>query len=304
MTGSLFPAHKRFWKGNLHTHSTLSDGALLPEEVCRKYREAGYDFLALTDHFQARYNYPVADTRAFRTATFTTIAGAEVHAPATLLGHQWHILAVGLPYDFAPNYKDETGPQLARRCADAGAYVAIAHPAWYGLTEIDAATIPSAHAVEVYNHTSHIWTDRGDGWYLLDRLCNDGHTLNACATDDAHFHTDDAFGGWVMVSAEANDPALLVEALKAGHYYSSQGPIIHDIVIEGSFVNITCSKAKAIMLLGRGSCSNPWLEPGQTQARLSLKPFEKSGWFRVTVIDDAGKRAWSNPVALPLTTGQ
>ena len=40
-----------FWKGNLHTHSTNSDGTRTPEEICAIYREAGYDFLALTDHF-------------------------------------------------------------------------------------------------------------------------------------------------------------------------------------------------------------------------------------------------------------
>src|SRR5947209_6191196 len=69
----------RFWRGNLHTHSTLSDGALSPEEVCALYRDAGYDFLALTDHFLERYGYPVADTRPFRNDGFTTLLGAELH---------------------------------------------------------------------------------------------------------------------------------------------------------------------------------------------------------------------------------
>ena len=41
----------RFLRGNLHTHSTASDGELAPGEVCRRYREAGYDFICLSDHF-------------------------------------------------------------------------------------------------------------------------------------------------------------------------------------------------------------------------------------------------------------
>jgi len=41
----------RFWRGNLHTHSTRSDGLRSPEEVCRFYATAGYDFLVLTEHF-------------------------------------------------------------------------------------------------------------------------------------------------------------------------------------------------------------------------------------------------------------
>jgi histidinol phosphatase-like PHP family hydrolase len=39
----------------LPTHSTRSDGVLPPEEVCRRYRAGGYDFLALTDHFIGRF---------------------------------------------------------------------------------------------------------------------------------------------------------------------------------------------------------------------------------------------------------
>ncbi len=42
---------KKWYKGNLHTHSTNSDGRLSPEEVIGLYREEGYDFLALTDHW-------------------------------------------------------------------------------------------------------------------------------------------------------------------------------------------------------------------------------------------------------------
>ena len=69
MTQSLpaFTAPGRFWRGNLHTHSTRSDGVLEPEEVCRRYRAEGYDFLALTDHFVGRYGYPIVDTVPFRT---------------------------------------------------------------------------------------------------------------------------------------------------------------------------------------------------------------------------------------------
>jgi len=35
---------------NLHTHSLLSDGCLLPSEVCVRYAAAGYKAIAITDH--------------------------------------------------------------------------------------------------------------------------------------------------------------------------------------------------------------------------------------------------------------
>ena len=120
----------RFWRGNLHTHSTLSDGVLSPEAVVDAYKTAGYDFMMLSDHFIGHFNWPIADTRKFRSNSFTTIIGSEVHAPATSAGELWHIVAAGLPLDFEPAAPDETGPALAQRAAAAGAFVGIAHPAW------------------------------------------------------------------------------------------------------------------------------------------------------------------------------
>ena len=91
-----FTAKGRFWRGNLHTHSTRSDGVLSPEEVCRRYKAEGYDFMALTDHFVGAYGYPIVDTVPMRDAGFTTILGAELHSGAMANGELWHILAVGL----------------------------------------------------------------------------------------------------------------------------------------------------------------------------------------------------------------
>jgi predicted metal-dependent phosphoesterase TrpH len=294
----LFPSGARFLRGNLHTHSTRSDGANAPEEVCRIYRDAGYDFLALTDHFMDQYGFPITDTRPYRRDGFTTLISAELHAPKTELGELWHMTAFGLPDDFAPIAPEETGPDVSRRCVAAGAFVAIVHPAWYGLTEADADTV-EAHAVEVYNHTSQILQDRGDGWYLLDQLCAKGRRLSALAVDDAHMHSPDVFGAWVMVAAAENDPDQIIAALKAGQHYSTQGPDLHSIEIDGDDLVIECSPADAVMVLGVGSRAEYELGSGLTRARLPLAKFQESGWCRVTVIDAAGKRGWSNPLTLP-----
>lgn len=39
-----------WFKGNLHTHSLWSDGDDFPESILAWYRDAGYDFVALSDH--------------------------------------------------------------------------------------------------------------------------------------------------------------------------------------------------------------------------------------------------------------
>jgi hypothetical protein len=291
-----FTTPGRFFKGNLHTHSNRSDGALDPEAVCAAYREAGYDFLTLTDHFLPAYNFPIVDTRPFRTNRFTTILGAEVHAPATSLGELWHLLAVGLPEDLAPTTATETGPELARRCLDAGAFLAIAHPDWYGLTKADADSIEGAHAVEIYNHTSQVRCDRGGGGTLLDQLNAAGRRIALCAVDDAHFHCRDYFGGFVMVKAPDNEPEALVASLKAGTYYSSQGPTIEDVVYSEDTVEVACSPASAVMVLGRGSNTAQELGDDVTRVSLALERVKAGGYARVVVIDKEGRRAWTNPV--------
>ena len=114
MKAAPFARAGQFWRGNLHTHSTRSDGKLPPEAVADFYQRAGYDFLALTDHFWEVYDYPVTDTRGLRSKSFTTLIGAELHAPLTAKGHDWHILAVGLPLDYAPWTSGETIQSMCR----------------------------------------------------------------------------------------------------------------------------------------------------------------------------------------------
>ncbi len=291
-----FATPGRFFKGNIHTHSNRSDGALAPEAVCAAYREAGYDFLALTDHFLGKYGFPIVDTRPFRTNSFTTILGAEVHAPATSLGEPWHLLAVGLPSDLTPTAPDETGPDLARRCIAAGAFLVIAHPEWYGLTKACADTIEGAHAVEIYNHTSHVRTDRGGGGALLDELLASGRRIGLCAVDDAHFHCQDYFGGFVMVKAADNEPEALLDGLKAGRYYSSQGPLIENVDYGKESVEIACSPASSVMLLGRGSRAAQHVARDVTRVSLPLDAVKAGGYARVVVADAQGRRAWTNPV--------
>jgi len=63
----------RFYRGNIHCHSTPSDGTLSPEDVVAAYREQGYDFLAITDHFWYYDGKGVTDTRSLGTPSFVTL---------------------------------------------------------------------------------------------------------------------------------------------------------------------------------------------------------------------------------------
>lgn len=299
-----FDAPGRFWRGNLHTHSHLSDGCLSPEEVCRRYADEGYDFLALTDHFVGRYGYPIVDTSGYRRPGFTTLLGAELHSGAMENGELWHILAVGLPADFAPSHTpdfhpvegQETGPEIARRAREAGAFVAVAHPHWSGLTLADARSIDAAHAVEIYNHGCFAGCDRGEGFHIADLLLSEGRDVTLVATDDAHFTEPDHFGGWVMVKATENTPEALLAALKAGDFYSSQGPEIRHVEMQGDRIVVESTAVASVIVQGAGSAARAVHGQSLTRAEVPLERFSSSDWLRVSVIDRAGKRAWTNPI--------
>ena len=68
---------KRWFRGNLHTHTLNSDGDSTPSEVTSWYREHKYQFLVLTDH---NYLTTVEGLNAVHGAPgkFTLIPGEEV----------------------------------------------------------------------------------------------------------------------------------------------------------------------------------------------------------------------------------
>ena len=219
-------------------------------------------------------------------------------------GELWHILAVGLPSDFAPpnapdfapRAEQESGAELARRARDAGAFVAIAHPEWSGLTVEDARSIDAAHAVEVYNHGCAIGADRPHGFDVLDKLLTEGRKLTLCATDDAHFSEPDHFGGWVMVKAQKNDPGQLLDALKAGHFYATTGPEFRGISVNGTEITVETSAVKSVIVQGQGSAAVARHGDSMTKTTVSAERCAASSWFRVSIIDAAGRRAWLNPM--------
>lgn len=289
---------RRFLKGNIHSHSTRSDGLLSPSDVVCAYRERGYDFVAITDHFIERFGHPITDTSPYRTADFTTLLAAEMHARGLQNGIIWDLLAVGLPVDFAPGPKGESAAALCARARDAGAFVAIAHPAWNGVVHGDAlAIIDAVDAVEIHNEGHTLDSDRGSGWYLADSLATAGYRFSTFAADDAHFKEDryDRFGGWINVRAESLGPEALLESLKRGHYYASTGPEIHNVTFTSHEIVVECDPAVGVMLGGAGTIRRYVRGEGITRASFPMAPFADA-FFRVIVVRADTKHAWTSPI--------
>ncbi len=288
----------KFYRGNLHAHTTNSDGTLSPLELVAAYRDEGYDFIAATDHFMERFGFQITDTTDLRTKDFTTLLGAELHGSGLENGGLWHILAIGLPADFGSQTSDEHGPEIAARARAAGAFVALPHPGWTGVSTRDALTIKDFDAIEIHNEGHTNDSDRGNGWFLADLLATAGCRFSCLAADDAHFNVrPDRFGGWVQVKSESLEPEALLAALKAGRYYASTGPEIHNVEFTGDEIVVECSEAEVVMVGGHGSAGRHAREPGITRAVFPMAPFE-SAFARVTVIDANGYKAWTSPIWL------
>jgi hypothetical protein len=299
MRPAAFASPGRWYRGNLHAHSDRSDGVAPPAEVIGAYRAAGYDFLVLTDHFEARWGWTVTDTTAARDGSFTTLLGAELSSADWDDEDVFWVNAIGLPADFPAPAAGEPHAALIHRAAEAGAYNVLLHPGLTNFLDFDRLPARDLHAVETYNvNAAHSWPDQAEGRYAADALLARGERLHVTVGDDAHWHHRwDRFGAWVEVRAERLDPGALLAALHAGAHYSTQGPRIDDVDVDGDRVHVACSEARAIALTGSHGWRSDVAEgdPVLTEATLDLAKL-KSPYWRLTVTAPDGTRAWTNPV--------
>ncbi|MDA0845707.1 MAG: CehA/McbA family metallohydrolase [Proteobacteria bacterium] len=287
------------YRGNLHGHSTHSDGVLSAQAVVETYADLGYDFTCLSDHLWIDDKFAatsVCDGRALDRKGFITLPSAELHCYGKTYDQDgvWHIVANGLPLDFACPDANETAPDLIARAQAAGAYVSLAHPEWYTMTTDEAMQVAAADAVEIYNHSCVVTSARGSGIAIADYLLNEGKKISFTATDDSHFELPDWGGGWVMVAAAELSQNALVAALKAGHHYASTGADFTDLQIEDGVLTVSSSPVENVVISGAGHMAMAETGKNMTVTQFDLSKF-RSDWFRITLRDAAGKMAWSNP---------
>lgn len=288
-----------FYKGNLHGHSDHSDGLLKPKSVIDYYRSFNYDFTCISDHLWHDRNFAaqsVLDVSTLNYKDFIALPSAEIHTKGKKYDKAglWHLVANGLPLNFKMASEVETVNALLERTLQTGAFVTIAHPEWYSLTSDEAILLQKADAVEIYNHSSTISANRGSGIATADFLLNENIRVLLTAADDSHFYKEDAFGGWVFVKARNLTMDNILNALKKGHYYSSTGLAIYNIEVVDNQIKIECSCASHIII--SGSSHNALSKSGYniTSASFDLNMLN-SDFFRVTVFNEYGKYAWSNP---------
>jgi PHP domain-containing protein len=175
-------------RGNLHAHTTFSDGVRTPSALVEEYETRGYDFLAITDH-EDHYNWVEPGYQQ----------ALDRLRPALLLFR-------GIELNF-----DSLSQHVGKVQGERETLWVLNHPARYKLTVdqtleridiIQAAGWPLA-AIEV--------TDTGLYRPTYD---TDAIPLVKIATDDAH--RSPHFGrAWIEVDA-ARDPDAIIRAIRAG----------------------------------------------------------------------------------------
>lgn len=289
----LFSDTLPFLKCNFHAHTTESDGQRTPDEVMALYRAAGYDVLALTDHRRVT----VPDENAIPEGLLM-VPGIELDY--MLPGQACHIIGLGMSGQVTevwdPKGAPQSGIDAIRQC---GGEALLAHPAWSLNTPRFIASLEGIIGAEIWNSVSTIPynADRADSSSLLDVTSAVlGRLLPVFANDDAHFYGAEFAAGATMVQAAEKTVPAVMQALREGRFYATQGPQIHQLEVTKKQVKVVCSPAETIIFYSAlpWSAGRTFVAHDQTEVTYALKEGER--FIRVQVIDANGKSAWSAPM--------
>jgi hypothetical protein len=228
----------QWMRGNLHCHSTRSDGSRPPQGVIDDYARRGYDFLMLSDHdvFSSPEDYAQWDARGM-----LLINGNEVSAGGV------HILHVDADRRVEPAKRRQ---QVIEEVNKTKGFTIVAHPNWTNNFDHCPAEKmlewTGYLGVEVYNglvewHSGSAYGD--DKW---DMALSEGKRIWGFANDDSHTGVHDIQLGWNVVYTHDKSVKGLIEAMRAGRFYPSTGVTIADVKVEGDKITITTKDAHRI----------------------------------------------------------
>ena len=286
-----------WFKGNIHAHTLDSDGSYSPADIVEFYRESGYDFLAITDHGV------LTDTSCFTSPSFLTLPGEELCVGQSVNRRFTHVVALNireeLPVaDFNPEYSPQDAIDLI---TELGGFAIVAHPYWSDLNVNDLAVLEGALGIEVYNTTCEVEIGRGYPSVHWDDLLVTGRRLLGFAVDDTHGRTrryqpEDYCKAWISVKAPALTAEDIMRSIENGLFYSSNGPSIKAIRVEGDEIFVESSPARSIAFISNTALGMMYTaERGSIEeASYALKGQEV--YVRVEITDKLGQKAWLNPI--------
>ncbi len=318
----LLDENLKFFKGNLHCHSTLSDGKMTPEELKAFYKARGYHFLAITDHDHFNDN-SYLDDADFITITSAEYAVKEFEDQSTLKNHKMKACHLNFyakrqdnttPICYSPVYdkysKGERREALAkfdfgykrvysaegvndliRIANENGFFVAYNHPRWSLENYKQYSGYEGLWGVEVYNHACYIGGIYEYDLHVHDDFLRDGKRIFLSVGDDNHSERSSG-GAFVCVNAPALTYENIIDGLLCGSFYASTGPEIFALFVEDGFVHIKTSPVRMISLSTEGRRSKAERAPaGETITEASFEIREADGYIRLSIEGPDGHRA-------------
>lgn len=296
--------NKKYLKGNLHTHTTVSDGDYTIKEVLNIYKDNGYDFLAITDHeifCESNEDEGITLVHGIEEASTYTKnddrSGTYAHFNCFLPKDKSEVKAY-----FYQNIDDlqETVDELKNKYE----LVQFNHPLFSRFLDNEHLSLHGYDLIEIYNHKDFVEeTGMSNAENLIRTMLNNHKKFLISANDDFHgpyygVKNDRCFGGFVMVDAN-NDEESILHAIKDGRFYPSTGPMIKDFRRDGNTFKIGTTPVKRIIFYSNmRRCKNIFdlNDEEITQGEYELRGNEYYLW--VKIIDKDGKIAWSQPVYL------
>jgi len=227
-----------WFKGNLHTHSNptswdcRSNAAreASHEDVADWFYTRGWDFFVFTEHDAWE------DRRPLSRQDFLVINGNELTGDDSGRGGAIHVGAVGVEESFA------TPPDMHGKSAVVkfhGGIPIVNHPSWslelrgaWGGDEaaaVDDLFDSLAFHMEIYNsHVADVIDDPARNERIWDALLTRGKAMVGVAVDDNH-GLQHIGGGWIMVWAPELTRDAVLDGIREGLLYASNGLRIHRI---------------------------------------------------------------------------
>lgn len=278
---------KGIWlKGNTHTHTRGSDGGLTVPEVGRAYKRHGYDFVFLTDHWQ-------------RTLPPDGLCKSPLLIPAEeidfVMGTDiYHVVCLGLRHEWKRK-TFHSWSELRRKAQREKTLLILAHPYWSGTRSEQVLAARLFLGVEVYNAVCDVLNAKGYSGPHWDDMLDAGQPVAGFAADDMHRPGQEAHG-WIMVKARARKPDPILNAIRRGCFYSTQGPEIKDITVRGRQIKVVCSPARRINFIANRWQGAVFEVAGRPLTKAVWSAGQESTYVRVECVDQQGRTAWSNPV--------
>ena len=278
-----------WYKGNIHIHSTASDGGKTLAELAHMYAEVGYDFLYRTDH---RTPSDVeADAEDY---PLLWLDGIELDGK-DYSGAAYHVVCLG---SFTGAVRDMSFVAAMEAARTQGCFLILAHPHWTGNSLQDALRW-GFDGVEVYNHLCWWHNGKGNGTVFWNTMTERFPNTLAFAVDDAHIWPEHPGwdGGWIMVSASSSSREAIQGAIRAGNFYSSCGPDFLSIEYDGARVTIATSPVQFVRLVGpahQGDRIGSF--DGKLFGEATFEIPQDWRYAYLEIEDSQGRYAWTNPL--------